>query len=70
MSLVQLDLFLRLIMSPLLIVTAILIMISSIKMWKKYHLDKTLCCTCLLYTSQMEIDYTEDLFSVRLVVFL
>lgn len=35
-------------MSPLLIVTAILIMISSIKMWKKYHLDKTLCCTVLL----------------------
>ena len=48
MSLVQLDLFLRLIMSPLLIVTAILIMISSIKMWKKYHLDKTVCCTVLL----------------------
>ena len=48
MGLVQLDLFLRLIMSPLLILTAILIIISSVKMWKKYHLDKILCCTALL----------------------
>lgn len=48
MTLIQLDLFLRLIISPLLILTAILIIISSIKMWKEYHLDKILCCTALL----------------------
>lgn len=48
MNLISLDLFLRLILSPLLILTAVFIMISAVKMWRKYHLDKVLCFTVFL----------------------
>lgn len=48
LNLISLDLVLRLILSPLLILTAILIMVSAIKIGRKYHLDKVLCSTIFM----------------------
>ena len=48
LNFISLDLFLQLILFPLLILTGILIMVSAVKMWRKYHLDRILCFTILL----------------------
>lgn len=48
MSFIQLDIILRCITSPVLVLTAALIIISSVRMWRNYHIDKPLCVITLL----------------------
>ncbi len=48
MNLIQLYLVLRLMMSPLLVLTALLIIVSAMKMWRNFHLNKILCFTIFM----------------------
>mgnify|MGYP001660038666 CR=1 len=63
MTLIQLHLILRLIISPMLILTALLIIISSIRIGKKYRINKTLCFTIFMIGLSLLVIGVSDLIT-------